>query len=57
MIFDLIGKGKVKINMDAYFEKIINDFPIKIRNSDTYLTPAGNNLFENVIEKVWIKKN
>ena len=42
MTFDLTEKRKVKINMDDYIERVINKFPMKIRKSDTDLTPDGN---------------
>ena len=32
--------------MDDYVERIINELQIKISNSNTYLTPGGNNRFE-----------
>ena len=35
----------LKINTGNYVEIIINEFPMKISNSDTYLTPDGNNIF------------
>ena len=41
--FDFTEKSKVKINMDNYVEMVINDFPMKIINIDTSLTPTGGN--------------
>ena len=43
--------------MDEYFERMINQFLIKISKSDSYLNPAGNNIFQKVTAKVWVKKN
>ena len=34
--------------MDDYVEMIINQFSIKISNSDADLTPTGNHIFEKV---------
>ena len=36
----------MKIKTYDYVEMIINNFPMKISNSDTDLTPYGNNIFE-----------
>ena len=38
MTFDYTEKEKVKINMDGYFERMINYLPSKICDSDTALT-------------------
>ena len=46
MNFDLKEKAEVKIQMNNYVERIINEYPIKISKSDTDLTTAGNNIFE-----------
>ena len=46
MAFDFTEKRKVKINMDDYVEIMINEFPMKISNSDTDLTTHRNNIFE-----------
>ena len=37
-----IEKSKVKINMDNYIERMINESPMKISKSDTALTTYGN---------------
>ena len=42
--------------MDDYVERMINEFPMKISKSDMNLTPYGNNLFDHITEKVWVKK-
>ena len=44
MTFDFTEKSKVKIKMDNYFERIINDLRMKICKSDTDLTPYWNNI-------------
>ena len=49
-------KRKVKINMNNYVENVIDDFPVKISNSDTDLTPSGSNLFEKGNSKRMGKK-
>ena len=45
MTFCFTEEKKVKFNMYGYVEKMINEFPIKISNIDTSLTPDGNNIF------------
>ena len=42
--FDFTEKSDVKMKMDDYVEMNINNFPMKISNSDTALTPSGNNI-------------
>ena len=42
--------------MDDYVERTVNDLPIKIRKSNTALTPARNNLFEKFNRKTLGKK-
>ena len=54
--FYFTEKGKVKINMENYVERMIHEFPMKTSRSDTDLTPDRNNIFENVTEKFWVKK-
>ena len=56
MNFDFTEKEKVKINIYDYVENMINEFTTKLSRSDTALTTAGNNVFENVTEKFWAKK-
>ena len=46
MNFDFKEKVKSKTNMNYYVERMINDLPTKISNSDTALNPYGKNLFE-----------
>ena len=53
--FDFTEKVKVKINMDNYVEKMINEFPMITSKSDTSLTPAGNNILKKVTENLWVK--
>ena len=55
MNFDIKGK-MVKIRMENYVERIINEFPMKISNNYTALILYGNNLFENVNSKSMVKK-
>ena len=56
MNFDFTEKSEVKIKTYDHVESIINDFPVKISNSVTDLTPYGNNIFEKVTAKGWVKK-
>ena len=46
MNFYFTEKVKVKINMDDYVERMINDFQAKISNIDIALNPSKNNIFE-----------
>ena len=56
--FDFKEKGKVKINMDDYVGRMINESPMKISKGDTALTPDGNNIFEKGnIKKMGEKRN
>ena len=41
--------------MDKYVERIFNEFPMKISKTDTALTPAVNNIFENGNRKRRVK--
>ena len=54
--FDFTEKSKVKIKMDNYVERMINELPIKISKSDTALTPYGNNIFEKGNRKSMVTK-
>ena len=54
-IFDFTEKVKVTINMDDYVERMINDYPMKISNSDTDFTPTGNNIIEKGNRKRLVK--
>ena len=47
MALDLSVKGKVKVVMDNYVEKIIHALPQKLKSTDMAITPAGDNLFYN----------
>ena len=42
--------------MNYYVESMINEFPIKISNIDTALTPSGNYIFEKGNRKIMVKK-
>ena len=54
--FDSKEKYKVKVKVGDYFERVINELPIKIIKSDTSLTPDGNNRFEKGNRKIMVKK-
>ena len=45
MSFDLKEKGNVKIKIDNYVERMINELQTKISNIYTALATAGNNIF------------
>ena len=55
MNFDFTDKYKVKIKMDNYAERVINEFLMKISNSDTALSPARNYIFGKGNIKIWVK--
>ena len=46
MTIDYSEKGKVKFRMDDYVEKMIEEFPVKLKSTDTAMSPASNSLFE-----------
>ena len=46
MAFDFRTKKKLKLRMDDYTDKWLENFPIDLKSTDIMMTPAGNNLFE-----------
>ena len=46
MLLDFSYKGKVKIRMDEYTQKMNDEFPIKFGDDVTQETPAGNDLLD-----------
>ena len=46
MTIDFSKKGKVKIRMDDYVERMLEEFPVKFNEDDKQETPAGANLLE-----------
>ena len=52
MTLDFNTRGKVKFKMDDYVEKMIESFPVKLKSTDTAMTPASNTLFEEGNSKV-----
>ena len=42
MTFDFLEEAKMKMSMDDYVERIINELPMKISKSNTDLTQSGN---------------
>ena len=53
---NFIKRAKVKIKVDNYVGRTINEFPMKINNSDMFLSPSGNNIYKKATEKGWVKK-
>ena len=51
MTFDFKEKPKAKIKTDDYAERMNNEFPMKISNSDTDLTIDGNDNLKKVTSK------
>ena len=45
MIFEYEDKGKVKVNMSSYIKNMLEDFPVKLKKSQTAATPAGEGLY------------
>ena len=45
MIFDYSVVGEVSIDMRHDVKDIIEDFPVKLKQSDTTMTPTSDNLF------------
>jgi hypothetical protein len=45
MTFDISQKGKVLVDMCDYITNMVEDFPIKFKNSETAPTPATDDLF------------
>ena len=46
MTIDFSTKGKVKIRMDDYVKRMLDEFPTKFKEEDKQETPAAGNLFE-----------
>ena len=45
MILDYTEPGKVKIDMRYYMKKMLTEFPVKLKTTETSMTPANENLF------------
>ena len=45
MTFDCSEKGKVKIDMTSCVEDMLEEFPKKLQENETAMTPAADNLF------------
>ena len=46
MTFDFTTKDEVKVRMEDYVERMINEFPLTLKTTDTELAPANKHLFE-----------
>ncbi|CAJ1968085.1 unnamed protein product [Cylindrotheca closterium] len=46
MTLDFSKKGKMKIRMDDYVDRMLSEFPVKFKDNEIQETPAGNNLLE-----------
>ncbi|CAJ1967284.1 unnamed protein product [Cylindrotheca closterium] len=46
MTLDYSKKGKLKIRMDDYVQRMLDEFSVKFKEDDKQETPAGNNLLE-----------
>ena len=47
MVFDFEKEGEVRISMDEYVQKLLDEFPMEFKREHTSLTPAANDLFEH----------
>ena len=45
MKLDFSSKGKLKIDMQHHIKDMSEDFPVKLKSTDTALTPANESLF------------
>ena len=45
MIFKYEDEGKVKVNMSSYIKNMLEDFPVKLKKSQTAATPVGEGLY------------
>ena len=46
MTLDYSSPGKVKVDMRKYIQKMMDEFPMEFKESDTATTPANDNLFD-----------
>ncbi|CAJ1967517.1 unnamed protein product [Cylindrotheca closterium] len=46
MTLDFLKKGKMKIRMDDYVDRMLSEFPVNFKDNEVQETPAGNNLLE-----------
>ncbi|CAJ1938132.1 unnamed protein product [Cylindrotheca closterium] len=44
MTLDFSKRGKVKVRMDDYVNRMLNEFPVKFKENEGCKTPASNNL-------------
>ena len=47
MIFEFYDDGTVTLDMSAYVENMLDDFPMKLKKSETARTPAGDGLLNH----------
>ena len=45
MIFEYEDEGKVKVDMSSYVKNMLDDFPVKLKKSQTAATPVGEGLY------------
>ena len=45
IIFEYEDEGKVKIDMSSYMKNMLDDFPVKLKKSQTAATPMGKGLY------------
>ena len=45
MIFEYEDKDKVKVDMSSYVKNMLEDFPVKLKKSQTAATPMGEGLY------------
>ena len=45
MIFEYEDEGIVKVDISSYVKNMLDDFPVKLKKSQTAATPAGEGLY------------
>jgi len=56
MQFDFRMEGKVKVNMTEYVDKMLSEFPIKLKSTDSAMTPSSSGLLQQGNSKLLDKK-
>jgi hypothetical protein len=56
MTFDFTNEGKVIIDMKEYVQAMLDDFSIKFQKNEKAITPASENLFQEVKDDILSKE-
>ena len=46
MIFEYEDEGKVKVNMSSYIKNMLDDFPVKLKKSQTAASPRSTRIHD-----------